>query len=677
MNVEMSMVEKQPTDLPNDALTTPAFEPTDGIGSSSFMGLLGTQFLGAFNDNMYRWLIIWVAQDLVASQQHDMIRSVGAAALMLPFLLLAAPAGFLADRFSKRSVMISVKFAEMTIMALGALAIAVGNIPFMLVVMVFMGAQSALFGPSKYGSIPELVRGDQIAKANGLIGLTTVIAIVGGTISASFLYEWTRPAEGGSIWIAAIALVGISLLGLFTSLLIRRVPAANPKRTMPWNVPRHTFRDLKLLFSTKALLGAALGLSFFWAMAALSQITIDNFGQNVLSLTEAQTLHKQHIVSMLLASMAAGVGVGSLFAGLLSGKRIELGMVPYGAIGIAVCMVLLGTVSLTPLTAGLVLFGLGISAGLFDIPLEAYLQQNAPPHARGSVMAAYNFVTFASMLLVSGVVYPVLGSGVAMGSLGQLGVGLDAAQIFLATGIVTLAVVVVTLFVIPAATFEFTLRVLCKIFYRVRIEGIDNIPKRGGALIVSNHVSWADAVLLYLNSPRPIRMIGYGPYVEKGFMAWLARRFAVIPINPGAGRRSIVQSIETAREAVRQGDVVCIFPEGALTRSGQMLEFKPGASSIVRGTEAPIIPIYLQGMWGSIFSYAGGRFFWKVPSRIPYRLTIRVGEPMYKSCSIEEIEQAVKNLEALNHEDEPERQSESDERGAPQLPDERIANEVH
>ena len=263
-----------------------------------------------------------------------------------------------------------------------------------------------------------------------------------------------------------------------------------------------------------------------------------------------------------------------------------------------------------------------------------------------------------------------------MGSLGQLGVGLNAAQIFLATAIVTAAVVVVTIFVIPAATIEFTLRVLCKIFYRVRVEGIDNIPKRGGALIVSNHVSWADAVLLYLTSPRPIRMIGYGPYVEKGFMAWIARRFAVIPINPGSGRRSIVHSLDAAREAIREGDLVCIFPEGALTRSGQILEFKPGASSIIQRTDAPVIPVYLEGLWGSIFSYWGGRFFWKIPRRIPYQLTIRIGEPLYKPCSIEAIEHAVKNLEALNHENELTRQPEPDECGAPQLSDERLAQEV-
>ena len=366
------MVDKQPATNTGTTPAAPSHEAGDGIASISFMGLLGTQFLGAFNDNMYRWLIIWVAQDLVAANQHDMIRSVGAAALMLPFLLLAAPAGFLADRFSKRSVMVGVKFAEMTIMGLGALAIALGNIPFMLVVMVFMGGQSALFGPSKYGSIPELVRRDQITRANGLIGLTTVIAIVGGTVSASFLYEWTQGVGGGS-WIAAIALVGVSLLGLGTSLLIRRVPAANPKRTMPWNVPRHTFRDLKLLCSSKALVGAILGLAFFWGMAALSQITIDNFGQNALSLTETQTQHKQHIVSLLLASMAAGVGVGSLLAGLFSGKRIELGLVPYGAVGMAICLTLLGVLNLTPWSGALILFGLGIFAGLFDIPLEAYL----------------------------------------------------------------------------------------------------------------------------------------------------------------------------------------------------------------------------------------------------------------------------------------------------------------
>lgn len=672
----MSIVDEQPDAIASQAAVGTVLEPTDGIASKSFMGLLGTQFLGAFNDNMYRWLIIWVAQDLVATQKHDMVRSIGAAALMLPFLFLAAPAGFIADRFSKRSVMISVKFAEMLIMAVGVLAISMGNIPFMLVVMVFMGGQSALFGPSKYGSIPELIRREQITQANGLIGLTTVIAIVGGTISASFLYEWTKPATGGTFWGAAFALVGVSLLGLITSLLIRKVPAANPKLKMPWNVPQRTFRDLKLLTSTKILLGTSLGLAFFWGMAALSQITIDKFGQNALVLTESQADHKQYIVSLLLAAMAAGIGVGSVLAGLLSGKKIELGLVPYGAFGMAVCMILLGTLSLTPVSAGVILFALGISAGIFDIPLEAALQQNAPAQSRGAVLAAYSFVTFASMLLTTGILYPVLGSGVALGSLGQLGIGLDASQMFLVMGIFTAGVSVIAVFLLPPDTIEFTLRMVSKVFYRVRVEGSDNIPKEGGALIVSNHVSWADAVLLYLNSPRPLRMIGYGPYVQKGFMARLSRWFSVIPINPGAGRRSIVTSIETAREAVHAGDIVCIFPEGGLTRSGQMLDFKPGAASIVRGTGRPIIPIYLEGMWGSIFSYWGGRFFWKIPRKIPYRLTIRIGEPIFEPKHIDEIEQAVKNLEGLSHEYESREQPESDECISAELPSERLAHEM-
>lgn len=672
----MSIADEKNEPIAIDATTGSASEPTDGIASASFMGLLGTQFLGAFNDNMYRWLIIWVAQDLVASQQHDMIRSIGAAALMLPFLFLAAPAGFIADRFSKRSVMISVKFAEMLIMAVGVLAISMGNIPFMLVVMVFMGGQSALFGPSKYGSIPELIRREQITKANGLIGLTTVIAIVGGTISASFLYEWTKPDAGGSFWGAAIALVGVSLLGLITSLFIRKIPAANPKLKMPWNVPQRTFRDLKLLTSTKLLLGTSLGLGFFWGMAALSQIAIDKFGQTALILNEYQADHKQYIVSLLLAAMAAGIGVGSVLAGLLSGKKIELGLVPYGAFGMALCMILLGTLTLTPIGAGVILFVLGICAGLFDIPLEAALQQNAPVQSRGSVLAAYNFVAFSSMLLISGVLYPVLGSGVAMGSLGQVGIGLDASQIFLAMGIFTAGVSLLAVFLLPPATIEFTLRMLSKVFYRVKVEGSENIPKEGGALIVSNHVSWADAVLLYLNSPRPLRMIGYGPYVSKGFMAWMSHWYSVIPINPGAGRRSIVGSIETAREAVRDGDVVCIFPEGGLTRSGQMLDFKPGAASIVRGTNCPIIPIYLEGMWGSIFSYWGGRFFWKLPRRIPYRLTIRIGEPIFDAKNIDEIEQAVKNLEGLSYEYNATKQPEPNERVPEELPGERLAHEM-
>ncbi len=637
------------TENPSAAGSAPATSSAGaGIWSASFLGLLGTQFLGAFNDNFYRWLMIWVAQDLVKPEQHDMIRSVGAIGLMLPFLILAAPAGYLADRFSKRRVMVSVKLAELLIMCAGVAALASGNISLMLGVMFIMGGQSALFGPAKYGSIPELVRTDEVTRANALVGLSTVIAIVGGTVMAGSVYALTSPAASQNLWIVAAGLLGISGLGLASSLMIRRVPAANPKRTMPWNIIQHTIRDLRLITRHRALAGAVTGLAFFWGFAALAQLTVDAYGQNVLDVGDGS--QRKQVVSYLLATLAGGVGMGSVLAGLCSRRRIELGLVPIAALGIAITSAALYFSTGSPLATGVLLFLLGVCAGLFDVPLEAFLQHKAPPEARGSVLAAYNFMAFAAMMLAAGFVYPLLGDGVALPGVGQVGLELGADGIFLLAGGVTLVVAGITAYVLAVPLIEFTLRTLVKLLYRVRVEGVDNLPREGGALLVANHVSWIDAILLHLISPRHVRMIGYAPYMQIGILKRMARHYRAIPIEPGADRRSLVKTLTTAREGLNEGDVVCIFPEGSLTRSGEMQPFQPGALSIVRNTNAPIVPVHLDGLWGSIFSFKGGRFFWKLPRRWPYPVTIRFGSPLWNPDSVEDVQCAVSDLESMNHE---------------------------
>ena len=612
--------------------------PRGGLWSRSFLGLLITQFLGAVNDNMFRWLVVPISKDLIGEEHVAVALSAGLACFVLPYILLAAPAGYLADRFSKRTVIVGCKVAEIVIMALGVASILVGNLYLMFAIVALMGTQSALFGPSKLGSIPEIVRCDRISAANGLVGMTTVLAVVVGSISGNLLYGCTtlRGPEAELLvaptwWLSALALVGVAVAGLLASLLIARLRSADPERAFPYNAPRQTVRDLGLLVSHRPLLRAALGCAVFWGLGALAQMNID------VSVKEigAEQVH----VGIWLAVLSLGVGVGSVLAGIWSGGRVELGIVSLGAGGIAVSAMLLFAV---PQPEGNMLSGayfwscvwlfmLGASAGLYNIPIQAFLQHRSPAKSLGSILAANNFLAFSAMLAAAGLFW-----------LSSTVLELSGRQIFLILGIGTVPVFVYVVWLLPGPTVRFLVWLLSHTVYRVRVRGRENLPGEGGALLVANHVSWLDGVLLVLYSPRPLRMIVFADYLDKWWFRLFAKDLGAIPVQPG--KRSVVQSIQTAREALQDGDLVCIFPEGRLTRTGRIEEFRPGFLAILRNSEVPVIPIHLGGLWGSIFSYERGRVLWKWPRRWPYRVSIVIGRPMDKPADTEQVRQAVASL---------------------------------
>jgi len=604
----------------------------EGLASRSFLGLLGTQFLGAMNDNMFRWLVVPIGKDIVGSKGTAVALSVGLACFVLPYIVLAAPAGYLADRFSKRTVIVGCKVAEIVIMALGVLTILSGNLYLMFAVVALMGAQSALFGPSKFGSIPELVHARSISAANGLVGLTTVLAIVLGTVAGNCLYAATQPLGRHMWWLSAAALVGVAAIGWLASLQIRPLRPANPLRPLPVNPVLQTARDLRLLGARRSLLRAALGSAFFWSLASLAQMNVDIFGINELGVD-------QEYVGPLLAVMALGVGIGSVLAGVWSAGKVELGIVPLGAGTIAVSSILLFGVP-SPAESSLegaygwtcvCLLTLGIGAGLFDVPLQAFLQERSPEASRGAILAASNFITFSGMLLAAGLFW-----------LMRSPLGFSARDIFLMAGLATLPVFVYIVWLLPGATIRFLVWLASRTIYRVRVEGMENLPPRGGALLVANHVSWIDGIMLILISSRPVRMVVFAEYVQSWWIRWLAREMGAIPIH--SSRKSMVEAIRTAREGLRNGELVCIFPEGQLTRTGTMQAFRPGFLSILKGTGAPLVPVYLHGLWGSVFSFEGGKFFWKWPRRWPYPISIFFGKPVAQPRDIQSVRRSVERL---------------------------------
>ena len=604
-----------------------------GVFSLGFLALVATQFFVSLNDNMFRWLVVPIGSELLGSR--ELAVSLGAACFILPFLVCAAPAGYLADRFSKRNVMVVCKVAEILVLCLGIIAILLENAHMMFIVLFLLGSQAAVFITSKLGAIPELVRSEKIASANGVINMASMAAIITGQLAGGILYDNTGRVGTDGLWISATALIGVAVLGWITSLFIGRLPSANPKRPIPWNPAEQTVRDMGALLSKRTLFLAAAGSSYFWALGMLSQLNIYLFANEVLFVPQ------QRDVGILLGVLTIGIGCGAVLAGIWSRGKLELGLVPFGAAGIAVTSMLLATVpggaAGHPATTGYYwscfwLLALGMTAGLYDIPLQAFLQDRSPPESRGSIMAAYNFLAFAGMLAAAGVFW-LFSSPLAC--------GMSARTVFLIGGVVTVPATFFIIRFLPFQTTRLAMRLLTNCMYRVRVEGLENVPA-GGALALANHISWADGVLLGLACPRHPRMVAYAKYFENPWLGWIGRLGRIIPI--GTTRKSMAESIRVAREALQQGELVCIFPEGGISRDGEIQEFRPGFLAILKDTDVPVVPVYLGGLWGSIFSYEGGKFFWKWPKHWRYPVSIRFGRPIRGAITVDEARQAVVEL---------------------------------
>ncbi|MAV37763.1 MAG: acyl-[ACP]--phospholipid O-acyltransferase, partial [Planctomycetaceae bacterium] len=394
------------------------------LSSGSFLGLLFTQFLTATNDNVFRWLVIGIGKDYVDPSQVGKILMLGTVLFVVPYLGLAAIAGYLADRFPKNQVIVGCKIAEILIMALGIGAIFLQSLPILFTAVFLMGAQSALFGPAKLGSIPEILRPEKVSLANGLFGLTTVGATVIGMAVGNKLTDLTgQKGVEQHVWVPAAVLLGIAVVGTLLSLLLRPLPVANVMRKFPWDFPVQTYRDLRTLTSRGPLFRVALGSVFFWSLGALAQLNIDQFAFEGGASTETQKVP-------LLVCLVFGLGLGAVLAGIWSRGRVELGLLPLGALGIVVFCFLLflvrGTIfQLDESTTSVLIWacvflgGLGFSAGLFDVPINAYIQQRSPRECRGSILAASNFLTFSGVALVA-VVFALLRLSYSPGSMEQV-----------------------------------------------------------------------------------------------------------------------------------------------------------------------------------------------------------------------------------------------------------------
>jgi acyl-[acyl-carrier-protein]-phospholipid O-acyltransferase/long-chain-fatty-acid--[acyl-carrier-protein] ligase len=620
------------SDSPSE--TEPAAK--EGLWSVSFASYLAMNLTTVINDSMFRWLVVPIAkyratQELLPEQiagKESQILGLGLGCFILPFMVFSPWSGWLADRFSKRRVTIALKAAEFVIMIAGLIAISYGNLVVMFVVLFLMGTQSALLTTTKFGIIPELVPRNQLSAANGLAGLVTLIGVIVGTVAGNGLYSLTGSDGTSQLWISAVVLLSVAGIGFLASFPIDRVAACNPIMPFPANLVRHSIRDMRLVMQNRAIRRVTFGVVFFWSLASLSQMNIDTFVNNELGMSQKE-------VGPFLAVLSIGVGLGSVLAGWWSGGRVELGMVPLGTLVMTAASILAYFSSDSSVLFGTSLFLIGLGGGLFNVPLNAFIQERSPHGSLGAILAAGNQLIAVGMILVA-VLFPFL----------QNQLNMSSNEVFLLAGICTLPILIYACCLIPQATIRFIVWLISRTMYRVRTYGIENIPEQGPALLVANHVTWMDGILVLLASSRPIRMIAWADYVKGPVLSRVSNLFGIIPIKSSDGPRALLKSLNTARDALNNGELVCIFAEGQITRTGQLLKFERGMLKILKGTNADVIPVYLDELWGSLFSYHSGNFFWKKPRHWPYPVSINFGKSISNVDDVHVVRQAVLELSA-------------------------------
>ncbi len=594
----------------------------DILKSFGFQCFLWTQFLGAFNDSAYKITLSLLILNIFAGPDGGggYLSLIGAV-FILPFFLFSGYAGYLADVFNKRSVLIVTKSLEIAAMSLGLVATLFGGVNLMLVVLFLMALQSALFGPAKYGIVPEMFPDKDISRVNGLLEMTTFLAIILGTSVGSVMFS----AWKDRLAFINLVLILIAVVGTATSFRIPKVTYSGTKKPFRLNPWSEVMSGIRRLYSYKILFLAVLGMSYFWFLGALLQMDILLFGKEIMGLNDLS-------IGFLGTFMAVGIGIGSLVAGRLSGDKVELGLVPLGSIGMGLFSLWLSFSGSSYVQTSVALALLGFSGGLFTIPLNALLQQKSEHNEKGRLIATNNFLNTIGILLASGAIWFL-----------RKHLLISADRIILIFGLLTLVATVYILKILPDFLIRFSLWMLTHTIYKIRIVGQEHVPFRGPALLVCNHMSFIDALLVGSCVQRFIRFMIYKPYYEQKSFHWLFRLMNAIPYSDD-NRKEMLESLSRAREELRQGHVVCIFAEGTISRIGNLLPFKSDFEKVVEGLNVPIIPVHLDGLWGSVFSFKGGKFFWKWPEKLPYPVTVSFDQPLPSPATAQAVRQAVMEL---------------------------------
>jgi 1-acyl-sn-glycerol-3-phosphate acyltransferase len=574
------------------------------LGQRRFAPFFWTQFLGAGNDNLFKFAFtVLVTYELEVSWLPPSLAGLAIGALfILPFLLFSATSGQLADKLDKTVLIRFVKWLEIAVMALAGFGFMTANVFVLLGCVFLMGLHSTLFGPVKYAYLPQHLSERELTGGNGMVEMGTFVAILLGQVAGGLLVA--IPQVGPSY--VAAACLGVAVLGRLTAQSVPASPSTDPGLRINWNPVSETWRNLKLAHGNLVVFRSLLGISWMWFFGAVFLAEFPSFAKEVLHGDE-------HVASLLLVVFSVGIGIGSLLCEVLSRRHVEIGLVPLGAVGMSIFAVDLyfASRSLAPASAYALqafvaqtahwrvladLFLLSLFAGLYSVPMYALIQMRSQPSHRARIIAANNILN-ALFIIVSAVMVGVL-----------LKSGLSVPQVFLVVGLLNAVVAFYIFMLVPEYLLRFVAFLVARLVYRFQVKGDENIPAEGAAILVCNHVSFVDPVLLMGASPRPIRFIMDHEIFQRPVLGALFKLGKAIPIAAQKlDPRIYEQAFAQAREVLNQGDLLCIFPEGGLTKDGELAEFKGGVMKLLESNPVPVVPLALQNLWGSFFSRAGGK----------------------------------------------------------------------
>ena len=607
---------------------------------AAFAWLNATQFLGALNDNFFKMFVTLFLVGQLPVAWRDTTLSLATILFALPFLLFAPLAGYFADRFSKSRVTVALKYAELGVMALGLPAFFFSWRPalsaaLLLSLLFLMALQSALFAPTKYGIVPELVKRDRLTEANAVLVAWSYLAIIIGSFCAPALGDLlTGPAglaRPKAYTLAQCVCVALAALGVASSLRVWLVRPANPGLKPDWLFARQLWRTSGWVRRDPHLFLAMAGTALFSLVGAYVQIGLVAYGVQTLGLSAERS-------GFLFFFPALGIAAGSWLAGRLSKRNVELGVMPVGAAMLAAGLLWVGGAAHRPPFGLLfpVLFGAGVGAGLFVVPLDTFLQLRLPPERRGEGLALNSFLSWTG----------VLGAGLLMLALSR-GFGLAPDRQLLAVGALAVLLFAGALVAVRDFFVRTVATALVKTLYRVRESGIENLPVDGPALLLANHSSYFDALLLSATTRRRIRFLMDPAMIEKfRWLKPLLRLYRVIPVSSKSSPITIARALREARRALDEGYMVCVFPEGGVTRTGTVRAFHRGYERIVRGTDYPLVPVYMGGSWGTMFAYYGGQLLrdWRRLRLHRYRVTVMFGKPLPAHTDAFRVRRAVMEL---------------------------------
>jgi acyl-[acyl-carrier-protein]-phospholipid O-acyltransferase/long-chain-fatty-acid--[acyl-carrier-protein] ligase len=599
---------------PADASREPA-----GYGQNwrGLRGLLIAQIFGQFNDQAWKQIVILLAMAAVAGEAQKQERTAWVTMMLLvPLTVISLPAGLVADRISKRSVLVAMKWLELVLMLVGAAALyaqpqggwlSIG-------VLGLIGVQTAFFVPAKYGILPEILPHERLSAGNGLLEMTSNLAMLAGIAGGGLILRLV----GSHTWVGGLILAVFAVFGALAAVTIPRVAPARSEGGLVATVRM----AIEAIRADRVLRLALIGQVFVWTIATLVPPVILAYDDVHLGLKDQSGLP--------LVALGIGVGLGCLLAGKLSASKVEYGLLPLGALGLTLSALLFAALGPGLYGTIVVLTSLGIFSGLLFVPLNALLQWRSPADRRGAVIAMANLMVYGGMVLGT-----LLALVLARAEISARGTFL-AASIVLAGGFAW------ALSLVPDAFLRFILMGLAHTLYRVRVVGRSHIPAQGGALLVPNHVTFADGLFVIASTDRPVRFMIYAAYFDHPLIGPILRLMKAIPISPSGGPKMILHAFREAGRALDSGELVCLFPEGQITRTGVMSPFQRGLERIVKGRTTPIIPVHLDRLSHSMFSPTSHRL---LPKQLPYPVTISIGEPLAVDASLHQIRQTIRELD--------------------------------